>query len=226
MGVGVCFVSEDITKCTRCPRLRSYCEDIAKEKRRAYLHETYWGRPVPDFGDASSGGLWIVGLAPSAHGANRTGRLITGDQSGVWLYKALFKAGLSNQETSQNRDDGLQLRKTLITNLIHCAPPNNKPTPDEIANCRSYFLDSFHLKNPNIIVALGQMAWKECLKLSPFEKLENTQKKFFHGAEVFTNEVHLLATYHPSQQNTFTGKLKWPEFLAVFQRAAALIDNP
>lgn len=213
-----------IVNCEKCPRLRDYCRQIAVEKRRAFAGWDYWARPVPNFG-AAEARLLIVGLAPAAHGANRTGRLFTGDRSGEWLYRALHKAGFANQPTSAHRDDGLALIDCAITAVCHCAPPDNKPLPGEIAHCRGWLEQTIDLVKPRVFLALGQIAWRavavECRNRG---WLVGPLPKFAHGAlSPITDGRWLLASYHPSQQNTFTGKLTEPMIDAVFAEAHRLV---
>lgn len=214
-----------IVACDRCPRLRSYCRQIAEEKRRAFAEWDYWARPVPNFGTAPAR-LMIVGLAPAAHGANRTGRMFTGDRSGEWLYRALHKAGFANQPTSANRDDGLALIDCKITAVCHCAPPDNKPLPAEIANCRAWLEQTLDLVQPRVLLALGQIAWRAVVAACRSRDwLQGPMPKFAHSAKVsLPANRWLLASYHPSQQNTFTGKLTEPMFDAVFAEARRLIS--
>ncbi|HVV98735.1 MAG TPA: uracil-DNA glycosylase, partial [Planctomycetaceae bacterium] len=211
--------------CERCPRLREYCKEIARSKRRAFQDWDYWGRPVPNFGDPQAR-LLIVGLAPAAHGANRTGRMFTGDRSGDWLYRALHKAGFANQPTSTDRDDGLQLHDCAITATCHCAPPDNKPTTDEIAHCRQWFEETLELAPVRVFVALGAIGWKTVIDFARQQNwLQGRLPKFSHGAQVeLTENRWLLGSYHPSQQNTFTGVLTEPMFDAVFAAARDLLD--
>lgn len=222
-------LDRDIVHCEHCPRLITHCRAIASEKRKSFAEWDYWGRPVPDFGDANAR-LLIVGLAPAAHGANRTGRMFTGDRSGQWLYRALHRAGFANQPTFERADDGLKLIDCMITAVAHCAPPDNKPTPEEISRCREYFQRTFALVSPRIILALGGIAWKATLsELKRQGAAWNGPKskvapKFAHGAEFTLNDGRIvLGTYHPSQQNTFTGRLTEPMFDAIFARARALL---
>ena len=218
-------LQEALISCRRCPRLVAWREQVAREKRRSFAEETYWGRPVPSFGEFSAR-LVIVGLAPAAHGANRTGRMFTGDESGRWLYRALHKAGFANQPESTHASDGLQLLDAYITAVNHCAPPANKPTPEEMAHCRPYLLDELQLlPNLQVLVALGKIAFDAVVKAyyqdlpdAPSEKV--TKPKFGHGSEAtLPGGVVLIGSYHPSQQNTFTGKLTEPMLDAVFTRA-------
>ena len=216
-------IHADIVTCERCPRLRSYCQRVAREKRRAYLSETYWGRPVPGFGDPRARVL-IVGLAPAAHGANRTGRVFTGDGgggSGDFLMAALNRAGFSNLTTSHHPDDGLQLRDAFILAAVRCAPPANRPTPEEIANCLPHFdaeLDA--LPNVSVVVALGKIGFDAYLALLKHRGLFfRPRPAFSHGsAHRLPNGHTLIGCYHPSRQNTNTGKLTAGMMDAVFRK--------
>jgi len=221
------LLQQQIAACERCDRLRDYCRAIAKTKRKSYAAWDYWGRPVPNFGNAPAK-LLIVGLAPAAHGANRTGRMFTGDRSGEWLYRALHRAGFANQTHSEDVNDGLQLVDCAITAMCHCAPPDNKPLPEEIVACRPWLKQTFELAQPRVIVALGGLAWRAVLDhLRTTEEL--TPKKlpaFAHAAEVpLGNNRWLLGSYHPSQQNTFTGRLTEAMLDAVFTRARKVLDQ-
>ncbi len=221
-------LNREIVACTRCPRLRAYCEKIAREKRRAYQGWEYWGRPVPGFGDPEARVL-ILGLAPGAHGSNRTGRPFTGDGSGNFMYPVLYRAGFASQPTATHKDDGLELRDAYITAAVRCAPPANKPTPQEIANC-SGFLDREieGLKRVRVVVALGKIGFDAYLNHLKRRGLLKTKKEyvFRHGAKYQLPDGRiLLASYHPSQQNTNTGKLSEAMFLKVFREAARLADK-
>jgi uracil-DNA glycosylase family 4 len=219
-------LNSNIISCERCPRLRGYCREIAQTKRRAYTEWEYWGRPVPNFGVAPAK-LLIVGLAPAAHGANRTGRMFTGDRSGEWLYRALYKAGFANQPDSTSRDDNLQLVDCAITAAAHCAPPGNKPLPGELANCREWFERTIDLTPVKVFLALGQIAWRAiALEARRRQWLEDRTPKFGHGAHArLAGGRWLLGSYHPSQQNTFTGVLTEPMFDRVFATAKKLIEK-
>jgi len=192
-------------------------EKVAREKRAAYAEETYWGRPIPGFGDPDAG-IVVFGLAPAAHGANRTGRFFTGDRSGDFLFAALYRAGLSDRAVSRSRDDGLRLSGLWITAAVRCAPPQNKPTPAERDACLPYSARELNLLGAKVLVCLGAFAWNAALRLLEIRP----RPKFGHGAEVSAKDLALLGCYHPSQQNTFTGVLK-PEMLdAVLLRAKEL----
>jgi uracil-DNA glycosylase family 4 len=202
------IIAEEVSACRKCPRLVEYRERVAHEKRRAYREWTYWGRGVPGFGDFNAQ-LFILGLAPAAHGGNRTGRVFTGDRSGDFLYRAMYEAGFANQPTSRNRDDGLQLHNAYIAAAVRCAPPANKPLPTEILNCRGYLKEELALLRPKAILALGKIAWDAYLDLLKQDGLISSRAsyKFGHGAEVSFpfDGPHLFGIYHPSQQNTQTG---------------------
>lgn len=215
-----------ITACERCPRLRTYCRQVAVNKRRAFSDWSYWGRPVPNFGDATAR-LLIVGLAPAAHGANRTGRMFTGDRSGDWLYRALCRAGFANQQTAVAADDGLMLSDAAITATCHCAPPANTPAPDEIAACATWYSQTVALLPVRVFVALGHLAWTHIIKEARSRGAWSAgQPKFAHGAEVTLDDGRcLLGSYHPSQQNTFTGRLTEAMLDAVFTRARTLLET-
>lgn len=193
--------TQRIISCRKCPRLVEWREQVAREKRRSFADEEYWGKPVPDLGDPAATGL-IIGLAPAAHGANRTGRMFTGDRSGDWLFRALYRAGLANQAEATSAEDGLELNRVLITASVHCAPPQNKPTAEEIANCDPY-LQELLAQEWNSMLCLGGLAWRR-LFLSLGVK---PMPKFAHGEEWQHDGFSVFGSYHPSQQNTFTGRL-------------------
>lgn len=217
------LVSADVVACRACPRLVEWRERVAREKVARYADEEYWGRPVPGFGDPAAR-ILVVGLAPAAHGGNRTGRTFTGDASGAFLYPSLHRSGLSNQATSTGRGDGLQLLSTYIGAVNRCAPPKNRPTTVERDTCLPYLeREIAALHELRVIVALGQYAWDGALlALTGLGHRRRPKPRFSHGAEAEVGPFTLLATYHPSQRNTFTGTLT-PEMLdAVFERAGEL----
>ncbi|MBS1960526.1 MAG: uracil-DNA glycosylase [Bdellovibrionales bacterium] len=216
-----------ITGCKKCPRLRKHCLEIARVKRRAFADETYYGLPITGFGDTNARVL-IIGLAPAAHGANRTGRMFTGDNSGLWLYRALHRAGFANQAESTSRNDGLKLIDVYVAATARCAPPQNKLTLKEVENCRPYLIEEMELlKNQKVIIVLGLVALKSLWAILPDDvKPSKALPKFKHGFELKLNGGRvLLGSYHPSQQNTFTKKLTEPMFDAIFNRARELIDQ-
>ena len=196
-------LNRTIIDCRKCQRLTDWCQQVAREKRKSFQDQEYWGRPVPNFGDPDATGL-IVGLAPAAHGANRTGRMFTGDRSGEWLFRSLHRAGLANQEAATHMDDGLELRRVAITAVAHCAPPANKPTREEIENCSVHFQRTLALRPWKAYLCLGGIAWTELMRALDVEK----KTKFGHGAEhLLQDGSTVFGSYHPSQQNTFTGRL-------------------
>jgi uracil-DNA glycosylase len=202
-------IAAEVSACRKCPRLVKYREQVAREKRRAFREWTYWGRGVPGFGDPKAK-LFILGLAPAAHGGNRTGRVFTGDRSGDFLFQALYEAGFANQPTSKNRDDGLLLRNAYIAATARCAPPENKPLPSEIQNCRGYLQRELAILKPKVILALGKIAWDAYLDLLRAEGkiVSRAAYKFGHGVEcVMPGGERLVGIYHPSQQNTQTGRV-------------------
>jgi uracil-DNA glycosylase family 4 len=208
--------NDAIVRCTLCPRLVAHREQVALTKRRAYLAWDYWGKPVPSFGDPSAR-LLILGLAPGAHGANRTGRMFTGDRSGDFLYRSLHRAGFASQPESRDRDDGLELRDAWITAAAHCAPPDNKPTPEELRNCRPFLTRELELlKNVRLVVALGKIAADAYAKRSAY--------RFGHGAFYRDLSPALLCSYHPSQQNTSTGRLTQQMLDDIFVEARRIIE--
>lgn len=225
MSDGWEILNSQIAACDRCPRLRQHCKAIASIRRKSFASETYWGKPVPNYGVAPAG-LLIVGLAPAAHGGNRTGRIFTGDRSGDWLYRALHKAGFANQPHATHLGDGLQLIDCAVTAACHCAPPDNKPTPEEFATCRPFLDETFALVQPRVVLALGQIGWAAITKHYRERDQLRTNPKFGHGAQHrLPDGVTLLASFHPSQRNTFTGKLTEPMFDRVFATARRLVDR-
>jgi uracil-DNA glycosylase family 4 len=226
--LGLTVLQKTIIGCRRCPRLVEWRESVARDKVARFQSFRYWGKPVPSFGDPNAR-LLIIGLAPAAHGGNRTGRMFTGDRSGDWLYRALHKFGFSNQPESIDRKDGLTLTHCYITASAHCAPPANKLLPEELANCRPYLLDELRLlPNVCVIVTLGKVGFDTIV--DAFRQLRQTtllrRPKFSHGAEVRLNDnITLMASFHPSQQNTFTGRLTEEMFDAIFRRARTLIQR-
>jgi uracil-DNA glycosylase len=222
------ILDDEIVACRKCPRLVEYREKVAREKRRAFRDWTYWGKPVPGFGDARAE-LLILGLAPAAHGANRTGRVFTGDRSGDFLYAALHKAGFANQATSQRRDDGLQLKDVYIAATIRCAPPANKPLPSEIANCRGYLLRELEILQPRAVLALGKIAWDAYLEIQKRSGLITSRAAFpfTHGAEADLpgDGPRLFGVYHPSQQNTQTGRVTPAMYGQVLRRIQRFLSK-
>ncbi|HEY6099123.1 MAG TPA: uracil-DNA glycosylase [Anaeromyxobacter sp.] len=218
-------IAAEIVRCRACPRLVAWREEVARTKRRAYLAETYWGRPVPGFGDPAAR-IVLVGLAPGAHGANRTGRMFTGDGSGDFLYAALHRAGLASRAASAGRDDGLVLRRAFVTNACRCVPPGNHPAPGELARCAP-FLDRELAALPRlaVVVALGAVAWKAALGAlaRAGHAVPRPAPRFGHGAALsLPGAPALLGSYHPSRQNTQTGRLTPAMLDAVLARALAL----
>lgn len=221
------LLAREITSCEQCPRLRQHCLQVAQTKRRAYRDQDYWGLPVPAFGDPRARVL-VIGLAPGAHGANRTGRMFTGDRSGDYLYRALYETGFASQPTSESRDDGLELSGIYITAAARCAPPDNKPSPEELAACRPYLEREIDLlRDVRVVVALGGLAFRAYLGILRDRGVIPSVSAFVFGH----NQVHstapdlpvLISSYHPSQQNTSTGKLTAAMLRDVFERARSLI---
>ena len=217
-------LAERVTSCRRCPRLVAWREQCAADPPRRYRGERYWARPLPGFGDPRAG-LVIVGLAPAAHGANRTGRMFTGDRSGEWLYGALHRAGFANQATAERRDDGLRLEGAYVTAVVRCAPPANKPTPTERDECLSWLVAELPLlESARVLLALGSFAWDGALRAARElgHPTPRPKPRFGHGAVAELGPYRLLGSYHPSQQNTFTGKLTREMLDGVFARAREL----
>jgi uracil-DNA glycosylase family 4 len=221
-------LNNEIVGCEKCPRLVSYREKVAREKRRAFRECEYWGKPVPGFGDAQAQ-LLILGLAPAAHGANRTGRMFTGDRSGDFLYAALHKAGFANQAASLHREDGLRLKNAYITATCRCAPPENKPLPEEISNCRGYLERELEILKPKAVLALGKIAWDGYLEILKTRGTIASRAlyKFAHGAEaeVAAGTPRLFGVYHPSQQNTQTGRVTPAMYASVLRRIRCFIEE-
>ena len=221
-------LNAEVVACTRCPRLVAYRERIAREKRRAYGDCEYWGKPVPGFGDPHARVL-VLGLAPGAHGSNRTGRPFTGDASGNFMYPVLYETGFANQPTAAGRNDGLVLHDLYITAAARCAPPGNKPLPEELANCAPFLEREIEgLKDLRVVVALGRICFEAYLNYLMRRKLiaRKREYEFRHGAEyVLPDGRFLLASYHPSNQNTQTGKLTKEMFQKIFKRARELADE-
>jgi uracil-DNA glycosylase family 4 len=218
-------LEQEVVACRRCPRLVAWREQVAREKRASFADEEYWGRPVPGFGDPAARVL-VLGLAPAAHGGNRTGRVFTGDRSGDWLFAALHRAGFANQPTSVHRDDGLRLRGAWVTAAVRCAPPANKPTPQERDTCLPWTVAELdHLADLRVVVCLGAFAWDAALRLRAAlgHPRPRPRPRFGHEA-VFDDGawLALLGCFHPSQQNTFTGRLTEPMLDDVFRRAREL----
>ena len=213
-------VTEEVVGCRACPRLVAWRELVAEEKRASFREEAYWGRPVPGFGDPAAS-LLVVGLAPAAHGGNRTGRVFTGDRSGDWVFRALWRAGFANQPTSVSADDGLRLTGAWVAAVVRCAPPANRPTPTERDRCVGYLAREVALLTDlAVVVALGQFAYDAACRLFGVRP----RPRFGHGVEVaLSGGRTLLSSYHPSQQNTFTGTLTEPAFDAIFSRARHLV---
>jgi len=220
-------LNAEVVACTRCPRLVLYREQIARQKRRAYRNHEYWGKPVPGFGDPNARVL-VLGLAPGAHGSNRTGRPFTGDASGNFMYPVLYETGFANQPTVTDRNDGLILTDLYITAAARCAPPDNKPLPQELANCAPFLEREIEgLKNLRVIVALGRIGFEAYLNYLMRRKVIASKREyeFRHGADYLLPEGRaLLASYHPSNQNTQTGKLTRPMFMEIFLEARRLAD--
>ena len=218
----------EVVSCDRCPRLREYCLQIGETKRRAYRDWDYWTKPVPSFGDPEARVL-VIGLAPGAHGSNRTGRMFTGDASGDFLYRALYETGFASQPHSRSRDDGLTLSDVYVNAAVHCAPPGNKPNLDEYRNCRAYLERELDLlKNVRVVVALGRIAFDTYLSILQSRRIVTRRSAFLFAHDrlhrIAPDSPVLISSYHPSQQNTSTGKLTAAMLGSVFQRAAKLVQ--
>lgn len=213
-------INREIINCTQCKRLVTYTRVVGKNKVRRYSNEVYWARPVTGFGDLEANVL-IIGLAPGAHGANRTGRLFTGDHSGQWLMRALYETGFSNIPRSTSTGDGLILNNIFISSCIRCAPPSNKPLNSELANCSKYLIrEQELLKKVKVVITLGHTSFLTYCKINDLRKL-----KFYHLANYRVNDKHLIASYHPSRQNTNTQRLTWEMWLEVFKLTKIILSN-
>jgi uracil-DNA glycosylase family 4 len=219
-------LNQEIISCYKCPRLVAWREEVARIKRKAYRDQEYWGKPVPGFGDPEAR-ILVVGLAPGAHGSNRTGRNFTGDASGGFLYPALYRAGLANQPTAISQDDGLRLKDVYLAASARCVPPDNKPTREELDNCQPYLERDLEILQPKVIICLGRIAFERVMRLY---SLRNPDWKFGHGAlfKLNTDSPNasrwLLCSYHPSQQNTLTGRLTVEMFDAIWAKAKELLE--
>lgn len=221
------LLKREIVACGRCPRLRRWCEEVARTKRRAYRDCDYWGKPVTGFGDPMAR-LLVIGLAPGAHGANRTGRVFTGDSSGDWLYRAMHQTGFANQAESVSRDDGLALKDAWVTATVRCAPPDNKPSREEVLACRAFLEREMDLlRDIKVVIALGRLAFDNYLGLLRGQGHDVARLEFAHDAahELGAGLPRLISSYHPSRQNTQTGRLTEPMLMEVFDRARRLLQN-
>jgi uracil-DNA glycosylase len=216
----MCELNYKVIGCTRCPRLSQYIRLIGQEKIRRFAHEEYWARPLPSWGDPNAR-LLVVGLAPAAHGGNRTGRMFTGDGSGDWLARAMYETGFANMPTSRSRHDGLVLKDVYITAAIRCAPPDNKPLPSELANCSQYLVTELQiLNNIKVVVMLGKIGFSAYCRAAGLKGL-----MFGHGACYDIDGKVLLASYHPSRQNTNTGKMTWQMWFDIFKKARSILGS-
>jgi uracil-DNA glycosylase len=214
------WINHKVIGCTRCPRLSQYIKQIGQEKVKRFISEEYWARPLPSWGDPNAR-LLIVGLAPAAHGGNRTGRMFTGDGSGDWLARAMYQSGFANMPTSRSKDDGLVLNDAYITAAIRCAPPDNKPLTIELMNCSQYLVSELQiLKNIKVILMLGKIGFDAYCRAAGLRKI-----RFSHGASYEINGKMLLASYHPSRQNTNTGKLTWQMWFDIFKKARSILGS-
>jgi uracil-DNA glycosylase family 4 len=214
------WINHRVIGCTRCPRLSQYIKQIGQEKVKRFISEEYWARPLPSWGDPNAQ-LLIVGLAPAAHGGNRTGRMFTGDGSGDWLARAMYQSGFANMPISRSKDDGLVLKDAYITAAIRCAPPDNKPLTIELMNCSQYLVSELQiLKNIKVILMLGKIGFDAYCRAAGLRKL-----RFSHGASYEINGKMLLASYHPSRQNTNTGKLTWQMWFDIFKKARSILGS-
>lgn len=226
-GAALRTLNETVIKCRKCPRLVKWREEMAQTKVRRFQHDLYWGKPVPGFGDPLAQ-LVLVGLAPAAHGGNRTGRMFTGDASGDWLIRAMYESGFSNQSSSLHADDGLKLQNAYITAAVHCAPPQNRPTPEETRFCAPYLLQELNLLRPRVIMVLGHFAFDAVKRYLQHVGVETRDWRFAHGAcfhDAGSSAPALVCSYHPSRQNTQTGRLDRTMLREVFERARTILDG-
>jgi uracil-DNA glycosylase len=214
-------LSEEIVNCKLCPRLTKYIGEVGKHETKKFMNQVYWSKPVPAFGDPKAK-LLVIGLAPAAHGGNRTGRIFTGDSSGDWLVRALYETGFANKSTSISRNDGLILRDAYLTAAVRCAPPNNKPHPSEISNCSQYLLAEIKLleKTTKVVVALGKIAFDAYCRISDIKGLKFGHNKIYP----MHNDKTLIVSYHPSRRNTNTGTLTWQMWISIFETARSIIN--
>jgi uracil-DNA glycosylase family 4 len=214
------MLNSKVVKCALCPRLSEYVRKVGRDKVRRFEDEEYWARPLPSWGDPNAR-LLIIGLAPAAHGGNRTGRMFTGDSSGDWLAKAMHETGFANMPTSTSKDDGLTLRDAYVTAAVRCAPPGNKPLPSELHNCSRYLVSELKLLDKvRVVLALGKIGFDAYCRTTGAKRLV-----FGHGARYNLDGKVLLASYHPSRQNTNTGRLTWKMWLKVFRTSRAILEN-
>ena len=214
------ILNKKIIKCKKCPRLSSYIRNVAKLKVKRFTSDRYWGKPLPGFGDINAE-ILLIGLAPAAHGGNRTGRMFTGDSSGDWVAKVLYENGFATKPTSQKLNDGFVLKNTFITAAIRCAPPQNKPLTEEFDNCYPFLLKEMSIMNNiKIIICLGKVAYDTCCKL-----IEIKPPKFYHGKIIHHKKFTIICSYHPSRQNTQTGRLTWKQWTNVFTKAKKILDE-
>ena len=213
-------LNQKIVKCKRCPRLASYVRLVARQKVKRFNNQKYWGRPLAGFGDFNAK-LLLIGLAPAAHGGNRTGRMFTGDSSGDWVAKVLYEKGFATKPTSEHIGDGFSLINAYITAAVKCAPPQNKPLKEELDNCSSFLKEELAiLKNVRVIICLGRIAFDSCCKLLGIRGVQ-----FAHGRKIQHGKILIISTYHPSRQNTQTGRLKWNQWSAIFSKAKKIIED-
>lgn len=226
-GVALETVNEIVIGCRKCPRLVQWREEVARTKVRRFQNDIYWGRPVPGFGDPSAQ-VVVVGLAPAAHGGNRTGRMFTGDASGDWLVRAMYERGFSNQPSSRDLNDGLQLQNMYMTAAVHCVPPQNRPTPEETRACVPYLFQELHLLHPRVIIVLGHFAFNVVKQYLQYTGVKTRAWRFSHGAHFHNADPStpdLLCSYHPSRHNTQTGRLDRTMLREVFKQAQTILEG-